>query len=138
MKMNQSEIAEFRKDFNRVMKELEEKYDITVSLGRITYSAEQFSARLTVDNSRDPETIARNNFDEEVWKYADIGLMPGMYRQVFVGKDRNRYAIEGFIPNARKNPLKIVRISDRKPFRAPRSFIDTVLNEKYEPNQENS
>ena len=66
MKISKGSLMGFRKDFKEAMASLEEKYDITVLLGSMTYNADGFSSRLEVKNSRDPEIIARNDFDANV------------------------------------------------------------------------
>ena len=41
-------IIDFRKDFNAAMDALREKYNVTISLGSISYDQTTFSARLSV------------------------------------------------------------------------------------------
>lgn len=50
--------------------------------------------------------------------------------QVFIGMDNKRYAIPGFIPNAKKYPLHMIRFSDGHYIKAPKTFIRQILNEK--------
>lgn len=125
----------FEADFKQAVRELEEKYDVTVSLGRITYDENQFYAKMTVDNGRDPDLIAEHQFDDEVWKYEDIGLKEGMYRQMFLNRNGERYAILGFVPNAKKYPLRVVRFSDGKRFRVSRYYIKELIPGKYYENK---
>ena len=69
MEINDNNLYAFRDDFEKAMLDLQEKYDVTISLGRITYGDERFSAKVTVVNGRDPEIVARNRFDADVWKF---------------------------------------------------------------------
>jgi hypothetical protein len=96
MEMNNSTLNSFRRDFKKAVLSLQEKYDVTISLGRISYNDEMFSAKLTVVNGQDPEEVTRHKFDTDVWKYDYPGLTPGMYNRVFLGTDGMRYAIQGF------------------------------------------
>ncbi len=124
----------FREDFNRVVLELQDKYDVTISLGSITYWEERFSAKLTVKNGRDPEEIARADFDAGVWKYAHLGLSQGMYKRMFIGVDGRRYAIVGFNTKATRYPLEIVQVSDGSRSRAGEGFIKELMDEYYAEN----
>lgn len=125
----------FRADFKEAVRDLENKYDVTIKLGRITYDENQFYARMTVDNGQDPDLIEEHNFDSEVWKFEDIGLKEGMYRQMFLNRKGERYAILGFVPNAKKYPLRVVRFSDGKRFHVSRYFIKEFIPGKYYENR---
>lgn len=134
MNINGNTIDQFREEFNKVKKELEDKFDVTISLGTITYWEERFSAKLTVYNSQDPEFIAEQNFNADVWKYEDIGFMPGMYRQIFIGRDNERYAIMGFNTRATKYPLQIIQLRTGAHHKAGKGFVISILDEKYSEN----
>ena len=45
MKMSTQNLRLFREDFTNEMKKLEEKYHITIKLGNIRYSEEDFTAK---------------------------------------------------------------------------------------------
>ena len=131
MEMTGDNIELFIKDFNEAMHSLQEKYNVTVSMGPVTYVEEQFTAKLTVTNGLESEEVARHQFDANVWKYDHLGLLPGMYNRIFMGTDGQRYAIQGFRPNAKKWPIKMLRISDGEPRVCNESFIKEFLNEYY-------
>ena len=131
MEITGKTIDEFRKDFEQAMSSLEAKYDVTVSLGRITYWNDRFSAKVIVNNGRDPEQIKRAEFDANVWKYRHLGFDKGMYMRVFKGHDGLRYAIEGFNPKAKKYPLEAIRINDGGHYRLSESFLVRLENEYY-------
>ena len=134
MEISNDSLKEFRADFSEAMKKLEEKYDITIYLGRITYYRNHFQGTLTVDNGSDPEKIAENRFDEEVLDYPETGLRPGMYRQVFVGGNGRKYAALGFRRNAKKYPISMIDIRTGERRKATPGFVKEVLNEKYMDN----
>ena len=134
MLINESTLNDFSRDFKLAVAALQEKYDVTVSLGNITYWKDGFSTKMTVNNGRDPEEIERREFDANVWKFAHLGLEPGMYRRIFIGKNGERYALIGFNTKAKKFPLKIIQISDGSRRKAGEWFIKEILNEYYAEN----
>ena len=123
MQVTKELLDAFEKDFMKAMGPLQEKYGVSVSLGRITYEEERFSARLTVNMASDPEDVARANFDAEAWKFEDIGIQPGMYRRIYRGADGREYAILELTPRARKYPIRSVCVQDGKFYRSGRKFI---------------
>ena len=131
MEINDKNLYAFRDDFENAMLSLQEKYGVTISLGRITYGDERFSAKITVVNGRDPEVVARNRFDAVVWKYAHLGLRPGMYNRIFRATDGKLYAIQGFNLRARKWPIMTKRVSDGEERVCNEKFIKEILNEYY-------
>ena len=69
-------------EVDNVMATLQEKYDIKINLGIITYYPDRFSARLEVKNGRNAYQTASSDFDANVWKFEDIGFQKGMYMRV--------------------------------------------------------
>ena len=116
-------LEEFRKDFNEAMEALQRKHNISISLGRITYEEERFSAKLSVNMTQDPEDIARANFDAEAWKFDDIGIHEGMYKRIYIGRDGKRYAIIGLKPRSYKQPIRSIGVEDGKHYMAGKGFI---------------
>lgn len=131
MNINPNELDRFRKDFMEAVAMLQDKYDVTISLGNITYNKDEFSSRLTVKNGRDSEEIERKDFDANVWKFEHLGFKPGMYRRVFIAVNDKRYAIIGFNTRAKKYPLIIVDINDGNVVRAGTGFVKQIVNEYY-------
>ena len=127
-------VDEFRKDFDKAMSALQEKYDITINLGIITYYSDRFSARLEVKNSRNAYQIASSDFDANVWKFEDIGFQKGMYMRVFVGEDGERYAAEALNVKSRKYPIEVIRLKDGEHYKLAKSFVKEILNEYYVEN----
>ena len=132
--MKPKNLDAFRKDFENAVQELQDKYDVTIRLGKITYTDESFTAKLTVNNGRDPDDIGSAEFDENVWKYEHLGLTKGMYRRVFLGKDGRQYALLGFNTRAKKYPLIIKDIEDGSVIRAGEGFIKELRYEYYVDN----
>ena len=90
-----------------------------------------FSAKVTVVNGRDPEIVARNKFDTDVWKFEHLGLEPGMYNRIFIAENGQLYAIQGFNTKAKKWPIKVKRISDGEIRICNENFIKEFLNKYY-------
>lgn len=134
MEMKPKNLDAFRKDFENAVQELQDKYDVTIRLGKITYTDESFTAKLTVNNGRDPDDIGSAEFDENVWKYEHLGLTKGMYRRVFLGIDGKQYALLGFNTRAKKYPLIIKDIEDGSVVRAGEGFIKELRYEYYVDN----
>ncbi len=134
MKITNGALTEFCRDFMAAVASLEEKYDVTVLLGPISYNADGFSSRMEVKNSRDPETIARNDFDANVWKYEHLGFREGMYKRIFIGADGQRYAVTGFNTRAKRRAIFVTRVSDGQKFTTNESFVREITNEVYAEN----
>ena len=131
MEITINNLKAFREDYKKAVSVLEEKYDVTINIGNITYEEERFSAKMTVKNGRDPDTIKRADFDADVWRYEHLGLRPGMYNRIFIGNDGEKYAIQGFNTRAHKHPIKMLRLSDEAPRVAGEKFIREFLDEYY-------
>lgn len=131
MEMTNENLNSFREDFKTAVAELEKKYDVTISLGRITYSDERFSASISVKNGNDPEEIARADFDADVWKFEHLGFERGMFNRIVICNDGKRYALRGFQPRAKKYPIKAIRVEDDEPRILAERFIKEITDEYY-------
>lgn len=134
MNINPNELDDFLIDLMKATVELEQKYDVTISVGRISYDQDEFTTRLTVKNGHDKEQIKRIDFDKNVWKYEYLGFTKGMYRRIFLAADGRRYAILGFNTRAKLYPLIVADILDGRIGKAPAGFVKDILNEYYVKN----
>ena len=134
MEINQTTLGEFRRDFMEAMKPLQEKYDVTISIGRITYEKERFSSKLSVNNGRERSRIEENAFNADVWRYEHLGLKEGMYNRVFMGIDGRKYVLRGFHTRAAKYPLIVFDYQSGNTIRVPEFFIKELLDEYYAEN----
>ena len=134
MEINQTTLSEFRRDFMEAMKPLQDKYDVTISIGRITYEKERFSAKLSVNNSRERSIIEENAFNADVWRYEHLGLKEGMYNRMFIGIDGKKYVLKGFHTRAAKYPLIVFDYQNENTIRVPEFFIKEILDEYYAQN----
>ena len=124
-------VDDFRKDFNQAMIALQKKYDVTISLGYITYDQTSFTGRLSVYSGQDKEDVAIAKFDANVWKFADIGLKPGMYKRIFIGLDGERYELLGLNARASKNQMDIIHLETGKRYAAGRGFLKELTDSYY-------
>lgn len=131
MDINGKTLDAFRADLKEALAPLEDKYCVTITLGRITYEAERFSGKLTVENGRDPDEVERNRFDADVWKFEDLGLKPGMFNRIFIGIDGERYAIRSFNTKTYRYPIVNIRVSDGEEYRCGKGYIRELTQEYY-------
>lgn len=92
MEISGKTLDEFRKDFNDVMSVLQDKYDVSISLGPITYAEERFSAKLS-------ETYAIVGFNTRAPRYPleIIQISDGSRRKAgegFIKELLNEYYVE--------------------------------------------
>ena len=75
MKMSTQNLRLFREDFTNEMKKLEEKYHITIKLGDIRYSEEDFTAKLTATNQTAVKK-QKEQGEEDAKYFRGFGVMP--------------------------------------------------------------
>lgn len=138
MIITKDSVDDFRKDFEAAIEAIQEKYDVTVDLGNITYYPDRFSARLEVKNGRDADEVASADFDANVWKFEYLGYRKGMYMQVVIGNDGEQYALERLNVRAKKYPIEVIRLADGMHYKVGTGFIKEFRNEKYVANMINS
>jgi len=100
-----TELGKFREDFNKVVKELEDKYKVDISMGRISYSTTSFSSKMEVVRSQSEDgskiDIAFEKFKEHA---TYMGLKDSDYGRVFTS-GRKKYRITGIKPRSPKYPI---------------------------------
>jgi hypothetical protein len=107
MVITRKSLGDFKADFNEAVKELGIKYGVSISVGAISYQANEFSTKITVQN----KTI--NGVDSEqadFERYAPIfGFEAKDYKQILKIQGKNHYFI-GFKLKGRKNTCRIREI----------------------------
>jgi len=98
MYMNGTNIDNFRKDFERVMVALEEKYSIKIEIGSITYGGTSFTCSLKAVNVTEDglDQFTQNLIDSDSW-----------FKSVFnkrFKEGRHAFKIVGYKPS-RKNGI---------------------------------
>ena len=131
MKITRETLRDFTHDFKEAMAPLEEKYDASITIGTISFTADMFSTKLEVKGSRDPDINGSTDFDYNVWKYEHLGFREGMYKRIIIGADGNRYAVIGFNTRAKKSPIIMIRVTDGARVRAGVGFIKEITEETF-------
>lgn len=131
MKMSTQNLRLFREDFANEMKKLEEKYHISIKLGNIRYSEEDFTAKLTATNQTSVKS-PKEQFEEESKYFRGLGVMPNMYGKLFRGIDGGLFRLVGLRTNARKNIFTIQRLEDGKQYVCDGFFLKLEKENSYE------
>jgi hypothetical protein len=94
-------VENFHEDFNKAMEALEQKYGLVIELGRITYTATSFTAKLEAKEGDSKDEVNEQDFKKYCHMY---GLSYDDYdrRFTFQGKD---YIVVGIRPSKRKYPI---------------------------------
>lgn len=121
-------LKEFRKDFKEAVKDLEEKYNIEIEIGNITYSDHDFRGKLTcVEKGED----GLSGNDAQLIRNHD--RLCGLYNipkdaigKTFKhGKDEFKYL--GLNEKKRKNPVILEKVSDGKRYKTTvESFLSII------------
>lgn len=123
MKINSENLDLFCKDFKDCVKALEEKYEIELSLGTISYDAEEFTCKMT---ARNPDVdYDLKNWCQNCWKQE---FEPKDYGRLFQYEGET-YKIIGINNRKRNTPIILERISDHKPFYSSTLFVKSALEE---------
>ena len=119
-------LRQFRTDFEDAVKDLETKYNVSLSLGSISYSDKEFHGKLTADVVN-PETGKSVDKDKENFmKYCHVfGLAVTDYGKTFKHNTKI-FEIIGIKPNARKNAI-IIKDQNGRDFVAPVDMIKRQL-----------
>lgn len=123
MDINGNTVDDFRVDLDVYLKQLEDKYDINLNLGTITYDEDEFSARLTVQNRG-------VDFDLKNWcaHYWKEGFDAKDYGRVFED-DGKLFKIIGINRRRKNYPIVTERLSDHKPVAYKTMKVHSALAE---------
>lgn len=116
MEINKESLNTFRKDFKEVIKILESKYNVDISLGGIGYELNHFHATMTV---------RKNGLDNAEWNWycGEYGFTPEDFGKTFIHNHKT-YTITG-IKKGNKYPIQAKR-EDGKEFGFSPSLIDII------------
>lgn len=122
--LTKNEFRAFREDFKKAVEGLEKKYNLSISLGGITYNNEKFTTRLTATDQRKIKT------PEDIF-HINAKLFPSVFKPDMYGK---LYRLEAINPNARKNYCGVVCVTDQKNYVCAPHFLGLpgVNYQKYE------
>ena len=101
-KITTQELKEFREDFAKVVKDLEDKYGYKIRLGNITYNERSFNGKIeVVKNIEGDIDIDQFNFEKYCGFY---GLSKEDYGKTFKSNNKE-YKLVSINPKARSYPL---------------------------------
>ena len=126
MQMNDQNFREFRDDFAKAIKELEEKYGVKFEMGGITYDSKSFRFKVTATNANSILS-PKEEFAKNVKALAFLGLTENMYEQIFMGSDHKEYKLVGLNVNARKNCCVVISLINGKKYVCPPDFLGISL-----------
>lgn len=119
MKITKQLLDLFRKDFQEAVKDLESKYEMVISLGRITYSDDEFTAKLEVKSGGSKDDVMKREFEKNC---VYIGLKPEDYGRVFTQRGID-YKIIGLDLAKRKYPIIIQEVLTGKTVRCTLDYV---------------
>lgn len=100
MKMDKANLNKFRTSFNSAVAELAKEFDVKIDLGKITYSDDSFTAKVSVANT-DAEPQEVKDFKQ----YANlVGLEPEDLGKTFKSNGKV-FTITGLNLGRRKYPI---------------------------------
>ena len=126
MQITKPNLRSFREDFAQAVKDLEQKYNVQMKLGSISYDSDSFTSRLTVNNKRadglSPEAVAfksyaRNSFNE--FKESDLGRT--------FNDNGTSYTITGYSRRSRKYSILAKNNSNGKTIKFNERYLLRVL-----------
>lgn len=114
----------FRNDFNNTIKELEEKYKISIELGKISYDDAKFTAKITANVIGEE---ANEKEREEFEQYAKLyGFNPEDYGKEVVIQGKH-FRFVGLNHRCPKNICKMAEISTGTGYKCPDTTMKNAL-----------
>lgn len=103
MEFTKKQFEEFRKDFEEAVKGVEEKYQISMEAGSISYTNNCFTMKIqAVKNGFD---LKKKLFEERCGTY---GFTPADYQREFT-MNGETYKLTGINSRSKKNPCEITK-----------------------------
>lgn len=101
-------VENFHEDFNKAMEALEQKYGLVIELGRITYTATSFTAKLEAKEGDSKDEVNEQDFKKYCHMY---GLSYDDYDRRFTFQG-HEYIIVGIRPSKRRYPICCTRVDN--------------------------
>jgi hypothetical protein len=132
-----SNLNQLRADLDAAFAAIRQKHGVTFSLGRITYSPEQASTKLTMTavgdaaTASDPRAAALVAAKAEFKLYADsFGLKPEQFGAEFK-HGRDTFKLAGVRPRARSKPILGTSNRDGKTYIFAESVVRSLQSAEY-------
>ncbi len=115
-------LKEFRKDFDSTIAELGKKHELGITLGKISYSSDSFTAKISAIEVSDGQSKEQVEFNKHCSKF---GLKPDDYKAE-VNFDGERIQIIGFELSRRKYPILVFNINRNKQMIYSREVLNSL------------
>ena len=117
-------LKKFRDDFAQAVKSLEKEYDVSISLGSITYSDMDFTSKIIVKSTSEgaKHEKVENKKKEFTACAAMFGFKPEDYNREFTLQGKV-FKLIGFNLNCRKNVCSIMEVATEKMFKCSEKAI---------------
>lgn len=126
MDINKTTLANFRNDFDAAVKELEAKYNVSMSLGNIKYGDDNFYGKVTVINK---DETTGEKIDLEAQSFTSMATLYGLKAsdlgRTFVAQGQT-FKITGLKTRNRKLP--IIASSNGRSYKFPADRVVSALN----------
>ena len=126
MKITNTTLNQFREDFKKAMKDLEEKYEVQINAGKITYDNISFTFTVKVVNGTDEVEANRITFENNL---KGTYLEKEDFLRSFVAEGRT-YTITGINPKGRKHPIIIKDVVTGKEYSCGPEYIPFAKKRK--------
>ena len=127
--INVTTLQEFRKVFNDTVKDMSDRYDVSIQMGNIRYDDQGFSFKVDVVNSSDPEEAERIKFESVIsrhgWKYD--GLTKDHYGFTFERNQLGKCKLVKIKPRSPKQPMIIEQLSSGKRYKVSYELIEVAI-----------
>jgi len=101
------ELKAFRDDFKKAVDELEKKYNMTIQLGNISYTADSFHGKLTCNRALSKTEQSAKEKAEWGKLCTLVGLEPDDYGFTYVGNGHTLKVVSINL-GAPKNPINLI------------------------------
>ena len=125
MEFNKVQFGLFKQDVKLALKEVEEKYGVSVSCGNINYSQYDFTLQLVVTKSDSTTDGMKERFAKECVFY---GFQPEDYERVLVLNGKT-FKLIGFNLNSPKNCCRIVRLDNNGEYKCSAAAVKVGFKE---------
>jgi len=123
MEFTNQEFKSFRKDFDKTMGSLAEKYALAITSGNISYGTDEFSMKIKCMKT-DCGDINKKEFENYCMV---LGLMPGDYKSEFMFKGA-KYVLEALSVRSSKYPCICTMVGNGKSYKFPVDIVKEALS----------
>jgi len=120
------DLKEFRKDLAENLKSLEEKYNLEIKIGNISYGAANFNMKLEALVGTEDTDAAKNYFEASAYSF---GVAPSDYGRLFDSNGRT-FKLIGFLPKGRKYVFLGEEVYSKRQYKFTREIIPKLYNKE--------